>query len=193
MLPSMNAAPTHGLPPHTPMPVARRLVQWARRHVALLFVGTGLVLAAWLPPPRGPSVRDGEVPDGYSKVGFELLAGFDTGEDPYGLPPESVTIPATVRALHGKRAFIKGFMLPLDGDDDGVTEFLLNAAQDMCFFGAPVRVNDFVHVKMAPGTRAVFSHLPIAVWGRLTVAEVRQDGRVVSLYLLDAEGSRTGT
>jgi hypothetical protein len=189
----MDAAPTDTPAFEAPTSIAHRLVRWARRNAALLFVGTGLVLAAWLPPPRGPAVRDGEVPTGYSKVGFEVLAGFDTGEDPYGLPPESVTIPSRVKALDGERAFLKGFMLPLNGDDEGVTEFLLNAAQDMCFFGAPVRVNDFVHVKMASGTRAVFSHLPIAVWGRLTVAEVRRDGRVVSLYLLDAEGSRTGT
>jgi hypothetical protein len=81
------------------------LLQLGRTDTALVVVAAGLVMTAPLPPPLSPSVDDREIPSGYSTVGFEMVAGFDTWEKPYRLPLASVTIPPKVRALHNARDF----------------------------------------------------------------------------------------
>jgi hypothetical protein len=82
-------------------------------------------------------------------------------------------------------------MLPLDLDAQGVTKFMLNAALDMCYFGAPVRLNDWVMVTMTGTKKAKFTHLPTAVWGVLEVGEEVRNGRTVSIYRLAAADAKT--
>ena len=90
-------------------------------------------------------------PKGYSAVGFNILSGYDWEMpdplDPSAKPPQNV-IPASIKALDGKSVVLKGFMLPLDLDVNGVSKFMLNANLDMCYFGAPVRLNDWVMITM---------------------------------------------
>ncbi len=83
-------------------------------------------------------------------------------------------------------------MLPLDFNGDGVSEFLLNASYDMCYFGAPTLPHQFVVVRMSGGRRTRFVHTPVAVYGTLRVHEERRNGRVVSLYQMDGEAIATG-
>lgn len=82
-------------------------------------------------------------------------------------------------------------MLPLDLDANGVTKFMLNAALDMCYFGAPVRMNDWVMVTMTGPKKAKFTHLPTAVWGQFEVGEEVRNGRTVSIYRLAAIDAKT--
>jgi hypothetical protein len=141
-----------------------------------------------------PLAAQDDVPKGFQYVGFNILSGYDW-EMPDPLDPTAKVpkneIPATVKALNGKPIYLKGFMLPLDLDAQGVTKFMLNASIDMCYFGAPVRLNDWIMITMKTGKKAKFTHLPTAVWGRLEVGEEIKNGRTVSIYRLMAEDAKT--
>jgi hypothetical protein len=142
----------------------------------------------------GPIHLAAQAPPGFQSVGFNILSGYDWEMpdplDPTAKAPSNV-IPASIKALDGKPVFLKGFMLPLDLDADGVTKFMLNASIDMCYFGAPVRLNDWIMITMKPGKKAKFTHLPTGVWGRLEVGEEVRNGRTVSIYRMLAEDART--
>lgn len=140
------------------------------------------------------SQAQADAPKGFQYVGFNVLSGYDWEmPDPLDpgakLPPN--VIPPSVKGLNGKQVYLKGFMLPLDLDANGVTKFMLNASIDMCYFGAPVRLNDWVMVTMKGPKKAKFTHLPTAVWGVLEVGEEVRNGRTVSIYRLTAEDAKT--
>jgi uncharacterized protein len=122
------------------------------------------------------------------------LAGFDYGAPPDADPsrPVSDTIPPGIQRLDGRSVGVVGFMLPLDFNGQGVTEFLLNASYDMCFYGAPTMPNQFIVVTMKDARRTRFVHTPIVVFGTLRVAPERRNGRIVSLYRLEADGIGIG-
>ncbi len=131
---------------------------------------------------------------GYQTVDFNALSNYDyelpDPLDPSPKQPRHV-IPATVQALNGRQVAIEGFMLPLDLSPAGVTQFLLNASIDMGYFGAPVRMNEWILVTMRDGKRASFTHLALIVKGRLEVGEVIKNGRVTSLYRIEADIAET--
>lgn len=147
-------------------------------------------------PATGLRAQGSDVPRGFQSVSFNVLSGFDW-EMPDPLDPGAQTapnvIPPSVKALHGKPVYLKGFMLPLDLDASGVSRFMLNASLDMCYFGAPVRLNDWVMVTMRGGQKAKFTHLPTAVWGVLEVGEEVRNGRTVSLYRLAAVDAKSAS
>lgn len=128
----------------------------------------------------------------YEAISFALLSDFDY-EIPDPLDPASKTapdqVPPKVKALHGQMVSVRGFMLPLDLDTNGVSQFMLNASFDMCYFGAPVRMNEWILVKMKTGRKAKFSHLAFTVNGKLEVGEEVKNGRVLSLYRLEADSA----
>ncbi|MCC7125703.1 MAG: DUF3299 domain-containing protein [Acidobacteria bacterium] len=127
---------------------------------------------------------------GYQRVSFNALSNYEYElPDPLDPKPVSVAnvIPASVKALHGKMVSVDGFMLPLDLNQEGVSLFMLNASIDMCYFGAPVRMNEWILVRMKTGKRAKFTHLGMIVKGRLEVGEEMKNGRVASLYRLEAD------
>jgi hypothetical protein len=137
-----------------------------------------------------PSARITEVGSRYTSTDFNLLAGFPYGEldGRGGTAPVSNQIPEAVLALSGTPVSITGYMLPLDITEDGVRTFILNASYDMCYFGAPTLPNQFIIVTMSGGRRAPLVHTPVMVFGTLSVREERRDGRVASLYALEADG-----
>ena len=72
--------------------------------------------------------RDVATEGTYQPVSFSLLSDFEY-EVPDPLDAASSTqkdqVPAKVKALHGKLITVRGFMLPLDLDQDGVSQFML--------------------------------------------------------------------
>jgi len=128
----------------------------------------------------------------YKPVGFEVLGAFEMEiPDPLDPKPIKIDIPPSIQALDGKRISVKGFILPLDLDTKGVSRFMLNASLDMCYFGAPVRYNDWVMVTMKGGKKAKFTHLPTQVSGLFSVGKEMKNGRVVSIYRLLADEAVT--
>jgi len=82
-------------------------------------------------------------------------------------------------------------MLPLNAQPDGLTEFILNGKLDMCYYGAPVQMNEWVYVKYAGRGKVPYTHLPLTVFGTLEVGELMKDGRIESLYRLQAHAIST--
>ncbi len=131
--------------------------------------------------------------EGYQYLDISDLAGFDYYTAPPGEKPDEKllaenVIPEKIKNLNGRRVSITGFMMPVDVDDEGfVREFALNGNYDMCFYGAPSQINQWIHVKMQPGAKARFSHNPTTVSGTLEVGELVEDGQVISLYRLTGD------
>jgi hypothetical protein len=128
----------------------------------------------------------------YQRVAFNSLSNYEYElPDPFDPTPRTLLneVPAAIKALNGRLVSIEGFMLPLDLNPDGVSQFMLNASIDMCYFGAPVRMNEWILVKMKGGRRAKFTHLALNVKGRLEVGEEMKNGRVASLYRLEADSA----
>lgn len=137
--------------------------------------------------------------EGYKYIEIGDLASFDyytplPGEkvDPKLLATRS--IPEEIKKLNGQKVSLMGFMMPVRVDDEGnVEEFALNGNYDMCFYGAPAQLNQWVHVKMAPGVKARFSHNPTTVSGTLEVGELIQDGEVISIYRMTGDKAKSYT
>jgi hypothetical protein len=161
--------------------------------ISLVGWAVGLVLALGA-TGSAPALLASAPPAGYEEVAFAALSNFE-----YELPdpldptakPDLSQVPARVKALNGRKVAIRGFMLPLDLDQSGVSQFMLNGSIDMCYFGAPVRMNEWVLVRMQGTKKARFTHLPILVSGRLEVGEELKNGRVVSLYRLSADAAES--
>ena len=52
-----------------------------------------------------------------------------------------------VKAHNGKKVAINGFMMPIDQNAEGSREFALNGNFDMCGFGGPISINQWIVVK----------------------------------------------
>ena len=134
-------------------------------------------------------------PGGYLAVGFDTLSSYE-----YAAPDVQVTnlingideadkfIPANVKGLDGKKAVIKGFMLPLKVEAGKVTEFLIMRNQGACCFGVPPKITELVMVK-APAGKGVqpIMDQPVDIEGTLHVGTTRENGFIVGIYRMDGE------
>lgn len=97
--------------------------------------------------------------------------------------PAASLIPAGARAFHKQKVSIRGYVVPIDVDRRGISEFILSSNIDSCHFGVIGGPDEWIYVKMAddrrmpaPGTA------PVTVFGVLDVGEDVKDGLVDSLY-----------
>jgi hypothetical protein len=140
-----------------------------------------------------------KVSEGYKSVDISTLSDFDyytprVGEKTDEKRMAENKIPEKIKQLNGQKVALTGFMMPVRVDDAGmVEEFALNGNYDMCFYGAPSSLNQWVHVKMQGGAKAKFSHSPTTVSGTLEVGELVQDGEVISLYRLNGHKASAQT
>jgi hypothetical protein len=75
--------------------------------------------------------------------------------------------------LQGKQVSIPGFMVPLEDDDNAVTEFLLVPYAGACIHTPPPPPNQIVYVKMGHNSKAKMSWVdPIVVTGELKISTV---------------------
>ena len=134
----------------------------------------------------------------YQTITIDRLSKYDyytplPGEKP---DPELLAknkIPDEIRNLSGKQVAIAGYMLPIDVDDKGnVSDFAMNGNYDMCYYGAPTSINQWVVVKMSPDQKTRYTHTPVTVYGTLEVGEEIKDGEVVSLYRMQADSVSGG-
>jgi hypothetical protein len=143
------------------------------------------------PKPRAPDLPVEARPAGledHEDVTFDKLASYryEVRERIEGVPPVD-QIPASVKEIDGKKIAIRGFMLPYRNDGENVTEFILLRNQGLCCFGTVPRMNEWVHVKMAPGKGAPYSlDIPITVFGALSVGEEYEKNVLMSLYRMEA-------
>ncbi|HEY7183387.1 MAG TPA: DUF3299 domain-containing protein [Blastocatellia bacterium] len=128
----------------------------------------------------------------YKPISFSSLGDFFYyTPEPGGTPdPELVKkskIPDNIKALSGRKVAINGFMMPIDQNQDGSREFVLNGNFDMCGFGGPISINQWIVVKYMGGGRVPYTHLPMSVFGELQVGEEYKDGWLISIYRMNAK------
>ncbi len=81
-------------------------------------------------------------------------------------------IPRKLSKVNGGRVTLPGFMVPLDGDEDGVGEFLLVPSQGQCIHVPPPPPNQMVHVKMQK-VKTEFTWQPIIVEGTFKIKKFK--------------------
>jgi hypothetical protein len=134
---------------------------------------------------------------GYRRVSLADLGAFQVeGQQDFaaqGNPkawpsPTPTVFPRAIKALGGQEVYIRGFMMPYDEDAQGVLSFMLVRSVLICCFGQPPRLNEIVMCQMPKGEHAKFySNIPVRVYGRLLVGEIREFGQVQALYRLQVE------
>jgi len=77
-----------------------------------------------------------------------------------------------LKSVNGKVIRVPGFIVPLEDNQQAVSEFLLVPSPQACIHTPAPPPNQIVHVKMAPGARAKMSYGPVWVQGRMTIMEV---------------------
>jgi len=125
----------------------------------------------------------------YLDLSFDKLASYVYEFADIGKKPEKDQIPQSIKKLDGRKVVIKGFMIPLKTEEEHVTEFVLLRNQGACCFGVVPRINEWIHVRMAPNRKAPYAlDIPLTVFGTLEVGEVYDDdGILMSLYRMEAD------
>jgi hypothetical protein len=148
----------------------------------------------WLHPTIRVVGKDDPVTRPYDVISLATLGSFTYEvRKPWSMAAGrsekgGTSIPRAIRGLSGRRVAVEGFMVPMDYDQSGVGEFILNASFDMCSFGATARLNDWILVRMKDGRRTRFaSHFTVWVYGRLEVGETWRGDQVDSLYRIEAD------
>lgn len=97
--------------------------------------------------------------------------------------------PASLRKLNGAYVKIPGFMVPLEDEEDAVTEFLLVPYPQACIHVPAPPPNQIVHVKMRGGRKAkVYWFEPVWAYGKLNIQR-EKNIYAESSYVLD--GNKT--
>ena len=140
------------------------------------------------PEPAAEPVSDD--PTLYKLITFDELASWtyefpEIGSDKPRVDP----VPERHRNMSGRRVAIQGFMIPIKlAGDDEVVEFLLVRNQFACCFGVVPKMNEWLHIKMAPGKVSKYLvDIPITVRGKFDASELLENGVVMSLYRLEAD------
>lgn len=87
--------------------------------------------------------------------------------------------------LGGKRVKLPGFMVPLDGDENKVTEFLLVPYFGACMHTPPPPMNQIVYVSYTKGVSPEMLYDPVWIKGPIRVGEI-DSGLAVSGYSMNA-------
>jgi hypothetical protein len=78
-------------------------------------------------------------------------------------------VPTHVKNLNGQSVKMAGYMIPLEGNENVVTEFLLVPSLPACIHVPPPPPNQTVHVKMAAKKGIPYSYMPIWVTGTFRI------------------------
>ncbi len=175
--------------------------------LATLSVGaslaTGAVKAA-APPPAKPAVTPTAkglpagfvspllnapavkvVPQGTTEVTWPTLKAYE-------YQPGMKDLPDAVRALHGKKVVIRGFLMPLTEWDD-IHEFSLVGSHMSCCFGVPPGFSGQVLVRIASARGLPNTNEPLEVTGTFQAKEIEEQGYVLAIYsITDAEARIVG-
>lgn len=114
-----------------------------------------------------------EIPEGYERLKWEVLGGFEY--------EEGMVLPNNVRELDGKKIGIAGYMMTLEEVED-IHEFLLVESLWSCCFGTPPEVHQVLVVNVPDERGVEFTTAPILILGEIDVGEEVEDGFVTSLY-----------
>lgn len=131
----------------------------------------------------------------YQPVGFETLAAFPLKVDWLINPTNSSLdtlrrtgeIPGAVKALHGQKVELRGYVKSLQQDAGGMRELLLMRGHALCCQTNIPQINEWVHVRMNGASLPFVPESLFTVRGVLQVGEAMGAGNVVSVYRLRGE------
>jgi hypothetical protein len=127
----------------------------------------------------------------YPTVLFSILSQFPYDYTPTRTQPiPEARIPASIRALNGKNISIRGFMVPIDFQDDGVRSFIVVPNGESCCYGVMMGApNEWVEVQMTGTKKVEFpGPAPIIVFGKLQVKEeMKKAGIIERIYTMQGE------
>ena len=112
------------------------------------------------------------------KTSFSVLAGFTF--------KEGMTLPKEVTELDEKVVTIAGFMQREVPGGSPVGQFLL--VNDACGCNGTPKLNEIVFCTLPAGTTMDIKPGVVTVTGKLFVGEEQEDGVVVMVYQMDADG-----
>lgn len=92
--------------------------------------------------------------------------------------------PAAVKELLGSDSRIPGFMVAIEVDDQGTSEFLLVPGAGMCIHVPPPPANQTVHVKMKNGRKVPFTWDPVWVSGDFSIKETKNKFNTAYYFLV---------
>jgi hypothetical protein len=121
-----------------------------------------------------PAPKDGEV----MEMDIKDLGNFDFDADKGG------TIPDDVQKLTGHTIRLHGFMVPMD-QASNITQFALVPSLFSCCFGQPPQLQHTIVCNTPKGKAVGYFPDEIQVEGRLTVAEKKDEGFIVSIFQVD--------
>lgn len=116
-----------------------------------------------------------------SKGGSELSATANTDAKPINLDWSALReldlnsgkMSSTLKNADGKKVKIPGFMIPLEDNQNNVSEFLLVPSPMACIHVPPPPANQMVTVRMAGGRKATMTYGPVWAQGRLRISDVQ--------------------
>jgi hypothetical protein len=133
--------------------------------------------------------KTGEVlKSGFTALGFDYLGDFNYVVQPPDIPREKLPrqIPEKVFAFNDKKVELRGFMLPIEVEEDGHVKifFLMRDLASCCFGGYP-KMNEWVLINVPKEFPVQYTaYSPIAVTGTISIGEKIEYGRVTSIYRL---------
>jgi hypothetical protein len=127
-----------------------------------------------------------EIPPGYERVSFAR----DIAAKGIGMAEENgkrgIVLPEEVRALEGKKIYLKGYMYP-QGRPNFLTTFVLCKDNAECCFGGQPALTDMIGVTMSGKQTTDFTPDLVGVAGTLKFNESYRGGDLEPIYLLEAE------
>lgn len=134
----------------------------------------------------------------YQRITLGLLGSFryeypdptylESEEDPSKLKLKD-QFPPNLKALHGKKVSIMGYIMPIDVDEEWrVKTLTLVRDQMVCCFGNVPEINEWVYVRLKTPQRAdQLIDVPVIVFGTLEVGEEIKFGTLANVYRIEAD------
>jgi hypothetical protein len=100
--------------------------------------------------------------------------------------------PPQIKALHGQKVAVQGYIIPIGVDDEWrLKSFLLVKDQTVCCYGRVPAENEKIYVRLGtPQRTEFFIDVPVTVFGTLEVGEEIKYGTLASLYRIQADRLR---
>ncbi|KNC69173.1 DUF3299 domain-containing protein [Pseudoalteromonas sp. R96] len=128
---------------------------------------------------------DDLIPKGHVQISNQDAAASHDGDQQNWVQPD-LDAPV-VKSLDGKQVSLPGFVVPLEGDSEVITEFLLVPYFGACIHVPPPPPNQIVHVKIKNGVPIDSLYDAITVTGTMKVATWKGDLAQTG-YKMDAVG-----
>ncbi|WP_431520162.1 DUF3299 domain-containing protein [Pseudoalteromonas piscicida] len=124
------------------------------------------------------------IPKGHVQISNQAAASHEGSEQNWVQPDLNAPV---VKELDGQHVSLPGFVVPLEGNSEVLTEFLLVPYFGACIHVPPPPPNQIVHVKFKDGVPIESLYDAITVSGTIKVATWKGDIAQTG-YMMEAKG-----